>query len=78
MTANQTTAEPRSTDAILAALHSLGKPSDAYVVARATGLAPMAVGQAFQALARTGVVSTLDELGTLNDLAARYQPVSPR
>lgn len=57
----------------LAALQTGGRALDAYQLARATGLAPMTAGRILVRLARQGVVRSIDERGTTNDLAVRCE-----
>lgn len=61
---------------ILAALVSLGAPADAYMLARLTDLSVPEAGRALMRLRENNRVQCMDELGTANDLAARFVPSS--
>ena len=60
----------------LAALVSLGAPGDAYTLARRAGLTVPESGRALMRLHENERVRCIDELGTVNDLAARFVPSS--
>lgn len=61
--------------AVLAALKGANRPLDAYQVARATGLSAMDAGRLLFSLAQERLAKTVDDTGTVNDLACRYQLV---
>lgn len=61
---------------ILTALTALGAPADAYALARRTGLTVPEAGRALLRLRGQGRVHCLDELDTMNDLAARFEATS--
>jgi pyocin large subunit-like protein len=65
----------RACKQVLAVLRDRAQPLDAYQLARVTGLTAMTAGRALVGLAEQGVVRPVDELGTANDLAARYELV---
>ena len=60
-------------DAILAVLRESQVPLDAYQVGRLSAISPMLAGQTLWKLAEDGVVESLHERGTLNDLAAQFR-----
>jgi predicted ArsR family transcriptional regulator len=60
---------------VLRALETTPGSLDAYDVAKLAGVTPMQAGRTLAKLALNGVVQTDDQLGTENDLAARYRLV---
>lgn len=81
ITANVTTHNsylmPTSKDKkqVLTALAASKAPMDSYAMAKATGLTAMESGRVLMALHEANQARCLDELGTLNDLCARFEPV---
>ena len=52
--------------------------TDAYALAKVTGLSAMEAGRALKHLHEQGLVRPVEELGTANDLACQYQVVQPQ